>query len=93
MRAGVRIGVGCVSFLCAYTALHLLHVAGLDPTPVRALSSIPLFAGFLAAAACAAATAIVSGAIIRDHRRLARALPAAVALSSAAFAAAAALFP
>jgi len=96
-RATVQLGVGGISFLWTYTALHLLHVAGHDPPLVRALGPIPLFAGFVASAACAVVLGAAAGLLARDRapglRRLPQILPRILAVSAAVLALAVVVFP
>ena len=84
-RAGVRVGGGCVAFLVAYVVLQLLHALGRDPTPLAAIASIPLFARFVASAACALGTGVVVGYLVRDHERWLRILPAVLTATIALF--------
>jgi hypothetical protein len=90
---GARIGVGAVVFFWMYALLDLLHAGGRDPAVVTALVAIPLFARFLACAACALVAGALAGTLIRRRARLARALPAMLATSVAVFASAVVLFP
>jgi hypothetical protein len=84
-RAGVQLGSGCVAFLLAYVALQLLHELGHDPRLVVALAPIPLFARFVASAACALGAGVVIGPLVRDHERWLRILPAVLAVAIALF--------
>ena len=92
-RTGAQVGIAGASFLAAFTLLHLLHAAGADPAPVRAISIIPLFALTLASAAIAVPLGLVAGGLCRDRRRLLQRLPAAMALGIIVFAAVVILLP
>jgi hypothetical protein len=85
LRAGVQIGCGGVAFLVAYLTLQLLHALGRDPRLVVALAPIPLFARFIASAACALPTGVVIGCVVRDHQRWLRILPAVLTVAIALF--------
>jgi hypothetical protein len=84
-RAGVQVGGGCVAFLLAYVALQLLHAFGRDPKLVAAIAPIPLFARFVASAACALGAGLAIGPLVRDHARWLRILPAVLAAAIALF--------
>jgi hypothetical protein len=84
-RAGVQVGGGCVAFLMAYVAFQLLHALGRDPKLVAAVAPIPLFARFVASAACALVGGVVMGPLVRDHGRWLRILPAVLAVAIALF--------
>jgi hypothetical protein len=84
-RAGVQVGGGCVAFLLAYVALQLLHELGRDPKLVAAIAPIPLFARFVASAACALGAGVVIGPLLRDHERGLRILPAVLTAAIAIF--------
>jgi hypothetical protein len=84
-RAGVQVGGGCVAFLLAYVAFQLLHALGRDPKLVAAIAPIPLFARFVASAACALGAGVVIGCLARDHERWLRILPALLAAAIALF--------
>jgi hypothetical protein len=91
---GARIGVGAAVFFWTYALLDLLHAGGRDPAVVTALVAIPLFARFLASAACAVVAGTLAGSLIRGRRApVARSLPALLAASVAVFASAVVLFP
>jgi len=74
-----------VAFLVAYVTLQLLHALGRDPGLVVALAPIPLFARFLASAACALPTGVAIGCLVRDHQRWLRILPAVLTVAIALF--------
>jgi hypothetical protein len=84
-RITVQITVGAVSFLLAYAVLQLLHAANADPGVVTALTAIPLFARFLASAACALPAGLVVGGFVRAPERMLPALPAILAASIVLF--------
>jgi len=92
-RAGAQVAVGCAAFLCAYAVLQILHAAARDPGPVRALSPIPLFARFIASAACALPIGLGAGALAARARRRPRMLAALVAAAAALFVGTVTLFP
>ena len=74
-----------MAFLLAYVAFQLLHALGRDPKLVAAIAPIPLFARFVASAACALAAGVVIGPVVRDHARWLRILPAVLAAAIALF--------
>lgn len=84
-RPGIQTVVGCVAFLCAYATLQLCHATGHDPAIVRALHPIPLFARFVASAACAVPLGIVGGALVTARPRARRRLPTLLAAAIALF--------
>lgn len=84
-RAGVQVGGGCVAFLLAYVALQLLHALGRDPKLIVAIAPIPLFARFVASAACALSAGTATGYLVRDHERWLRSLPAVLTAAIALF--------
>jgi hypothetical protein len=75
-RAAVQIGFAGFAFLVVYVTLQLLHAIGRDPRLVVAIARIPLFARFVASAACALPAGAVIGRVVRDHRRWLQILPA-----------------
>ena len=85
LRAGVQIGCCGVAFLVAYVTLQLLHALGRDPRLVVALAPIPLFARFIASAACALPTGVAIGCLVRDSQRWLRILPAVLTVAIALF--------
>ena len=84
-RAAVQIGGAGVAFLVAYVTLQLLHALGRDPRWVVAVAPIPLFARFVASAACALPAGVAIGCLVRDHRGWLRILPALLATAIALF--------
>jgi hypothetical protein len=84
-RAGVQVGGCCVAFLLAYVVFQLLHALGRDPKLVAAIAPIPLFARFVASAACALGAGVAIGPLLRDHGRWLRILPAVLAAAIALF--------
>jgi hypothetical protein len=92
-RSRVVVGVGCVEFLWLYAGLHLAHTRGLDPSWVRALSPIPLFAICLASLALAGALAIPTTLMVRASGRPLTSLSNVLAVSIGVFAASVILFP
>jgi len=84
-RAGVHLGGGCVAFLVAYVVFQLLHALGRDPKLVAAIAPIPLFARFVASAACALGAGVAIGYLVRDPGRWLRILPAVLAVAIALF--------
>jgi hypothetical protein len=94
VRAGTSACLGCVAFLWAYAALHLAHVAGFDPAPVRAIGSIPLFSIFVASAAVAVVSGVLAAlAFGRAPERVLKAVPRLLAVSIVGFGVAMLLFP
>ena len=69
----------------AYVTLQLLHVLGRDPTIVIAVARIPLFARFVASAACAFPTGLAIGLLVRDPERWLRILPTLLTIAIALF--------
>jgi hypothetical protein len=92
VRAAVQVGCGGVAFLVAYVTLQVLHVVGRDPRLVVGLAPIPLFARFLASAACALPAGVAIGCLVRDHRRWLRILPTLLTVAIALFVATIAVF-
>jgi hypothetical protein len=69
------------AFLISYAALTALHAGGWDPRPVRALSSIPLFARVVASSIVGLPGGLLLGWLL-PHRAV-RALPAVLAIGVA----------
>jgi hypothetical protein len=92
-RAGARVVAGAVAFLSSYAVLQILHAAGREPPLLHALTSIPLFARFLASAALAAPVGFWGGAFVATRPRLLARLPTSLAVATAIFVAAAVLLP
>jgi hypothetical protein len=84
-RPGLQVGGGCVAFFVAYATLQLLHAIGTDPALIVALAPIPLFARFLASAACAVPVGLALGIVVRDRALWLRRLPAILAVAIALF--------
>jgi hypothetical protein len=84
-RAGLQLAGGCATFFVAYVTLSLLHAFGNDPTLVVALAPIPLFARFLASAACALPAGLALGFVVRDRALWLRRAPALLAAVIALF--------
>jgi hypothetical protein len=84
-RAAVQIGGAGIAFLVAYVTLQFLHALGRDPKLVVAVARIPLFARFVASAACALPAGVTIGCLVRDHRGWLRMLPALLAAAIALF--------
>ena len=74
-----------MTFFVAYVTLQLLHVLGRDPAIVVALAPIPLFARFIASAACAFPTGLAIGFLVRAPERWLRLLPTLLAAAIALF--------
>jgi hypothetical protein len=84
-RAGIHLGVGGLAFLVAYVTFQLLYEIGCGPPIVTAIASIPLFARFIASAACAPVAGLLAGALLRDHATFLHRLPALLTLAIALF--------
>lgn len=84
-RGGVGLGSGAVVFLSTYVVLQVLHALGRDPKIVAAIAPIPLFARFVAGAACGLCAGMAIGHGVRDPERWLRVLPAVMTASIVLF--------
>jgi hypothetical protein len=84
-RTGVQVGFAGVTFFVAYVTLQLVHELGRDPAIVTRLAPIPLFARFIASAACALPAGLVIGSLVRDRQRWLSILPALLATAIGLF--------
>jgi hypothetical protein len=84
-RTGVQIGCAGVTFFVVYVTLQLVHALHRDPTVVAAIAPIPLFARFVAGAACALPAGLAIGSLVRDPERWLRLLPTLLTTAIALF--------
>ena len=80
-------------FLWIYAGLHLAHVEGVDVSPVAAIAPIPLFSGFVASLAIAAASSIPAALVFRQAGLRLRSLSRVLTWSIVTFGAVVLLFP
>jgi heme/copper-type cytochrome/quinol oxidase subunit 3 len=85
--------LGCAQFLCVYAALHVAHAEDVHLPLVEAVSSIPLFAIFVASVAIGAATAVLAAVAFGRAERPRLSLPVILTLAIGAFGVAVLLVP
>ncbi len=74
-----------MTFFVVYVTLQLLHALGRDPAIVALFSPVPLFARFIASAACAFPVGLLMGALLRDRQRWLSILPTLLAVAIGLF--------
>jgi membrane associated rhomboid family serine protease len=84
-RLALQASASCVLFLVIYPALQLLHALGRDPGAVKALSSIPLFARFLASASIAGVLGPIVGLIPGNPEQRLCQIPGSLAIALTLF--------
>ncbi len=84
-RLALQGAASFVVFLTSYSVLQLLHALGRDPTAVRALTPIPLFARFLASASIAGVLGPIVGLVPADPGRCLRQVPGSLVIAIALF--------
>jgi len=84
-RLALQASASCVLFLAVYSALQLLHALGRDPAAVKALTSIPLFARFVASASVAGALGPIVGLIPADPEERLCQIPGSLAIAITLF--------
>ena len=92
-RLALQASASCVLFLVVYSELQLLHAVGRDPAAVKALSSIPLFARFLASTSIAGVLGPILGLIPANPEQRLRQIPGSLAIALTLFLVVAIGFP
>ena len=81
------------NFLCAYMVFHGLHAAGRDPTFMKLLSPIPLFATCEAASLAGLMLGLASTLAVADHDKLLLRMPKLLGVTIVLFTLEILLFP
>jgi hypothetical protein len=81
------------NFLCAYMVFHGLHVARRDPTFMKLLSAIPLFATCEAASLVGLMLGLASTLAVVDHDKLLSRMPKILGVTIVLFTLEIVLFP
>jgi hypothetical protein len=93
VRLAVLSALAGSAFLGSYMVFHALHVAGRDPSFVRALTTIPLFATCEAALLAGSCLGLALALALRDFERSLRQLPRILFVVVALFTLEILLFP
>ena len=74
-RVALCTSFSALGFLFSYLVLHALEAAALDPSFLRRISRVPLFANLVASASSALVLGVIANALVRRPERILRHLP------------------